>query len=77
VKRKDLGSLGTRSLARCDHCGRILEVEYHPQPGADVGARLAAGEAHRKKDHPNHPGALLPLSDLIWGLGKTPRMRKR
>lgn len=77
VKRKDLGSLGTRSLARCDACGRILDVEYHHQAEVDVKARISAGERHRKKDHPNRPGALLPLADMIWGLGSAPRMRKR
>ncbi len=77
VKRKDLGSLGTRSLARCEHCGRIVDVEDHHQAEVDMKARLTAGERHRKKDHPNAPGALLPLADMIWGLGNAPRMRKR
>lgn len=77
VKRKDLGSVGTRSLARCESCGRIIDVEYHHQPDVDVKARLTAGERHRKKDHPKRPGVLLPLADMIWGLGSAPRMRKR
>lgn len=77
VRRKDLGSLGTRTLARCLHCGRILEVEYHHQGAADWVARQRAGETHRQHNHPDTPATLLPLDQMIWGQGKVPRMRKR
>lgn len=77
VKRKDLGSLGTRTLARCTHCGRILEVEFHHQAQADAQARQKAADAHRTHNHPAHEAGLLPLADMIWGLGQVPRMRKR
>ena len=77
VRRKDLGNVGTRSLALCEACGSIVPVAYHHQARLDLEARMVAAEFHRKAKHPSQATALLPLAETIWGIGKVPRMRKR
>jgi hypothetical protein len=69
--RKDLGNLGTRTLACCSACGQILDAPVEPV------RRIQELTDHILDAHPASFASFRTLDVMLWGTGSVvPRMRR-